>query len=352
MAYSIIDTITGFNSSLQTQFYIGSKTAVLKPVDKIFQENFGEIKIREIAITGGAGNYDKEKGYDGAGGNVTVKWNTYTADNDRYFNLKSDAPEELASFLAGGKPSILAGFESFANIALASEVDAVAMARAYAGSVAGGNTLETSTLKKSFFGGIIDILNKLYAKGVSSNQTVYAFIRADVYAQGEKEILDKYGLASDAVLARYSMELPIGIEGEEPLKIVTKAIKFNNAVLIKMPEDRMGTEVTLLDGRSEGQEAGGYVAGDTKMSAVFVPEGAMFVDTRYDVANILVPAEVYQLNTQAEIDEAIRKIVGDVKINNIGVNQKCNGFEVNARIIYDAKPIEINQDKILCFTEV
>ena len=351
MGVSVVDTITGFNKSLQTVFYNGSKTAVLKPAEKIFSENFGEVKIREIAIVGGAGNYSKSKGYDGAGGSATVNWRTYTADNDRYFNLETDAVEELASFLAGTKPSIIAGFEQFANVALAPEVDAVAMARAYAASISAGNTLDTSTLKNGFFDGLIDIEQILFNKGVSREHTVFAFIRSDVYAQGEKELVNKMGLANNAVLAKYTLEVPTGVDTVEPLQINVEAIKFNNFVLIRMPEERMGTEVTLLDGRTEGQESGGFTAGATKMSAVFIPEGAMFVDTRYEVANMTMPAMAYQLSTQADIDAALKSLVGDLKIDNIGINQKANGFSIDARVIYDAKAIEINKDKILCFTE-
>lgn len=351
MGVSIVDTITGFNKDLQTAFYTGSLTSVLKPEDKVFNAEFGEVKIRQIAITGGAGTYSKANGYDGAGGHATVAWKTYTADNDRYFHLAVDSVDELASFLAGTKPSIVAGFEQFANQALAPEVDAVAMARAYAGSIAGGNTLQTSTLKTDFFGGLIKIKNQLFAKGIAPNKTVYAFIRADVYAKGEQEILDKYGLASGAVLQKYTTEIPTGVAGTDPLQITTEAIKFDNLVLIKMPENRMGTTVTLLDGRTEGQETGGFTAGTTKMSAVFVPDGAMFTDVRYSVANMLFPAVAFQYDTKAEVDKAFRELMGDIKIDNVGINQKANGFEIDARVIYDAKCIDINKDKILCFTE-
>lgn len=351
MGVSVVETITGFNKSLQTAFYTGSKTSVLRPESKMFTENFGEIKIREISVTGGAGNYSKTKGYDGAGGHANVVWRTYTADNDRYFNLSTDTVDELASFLTGTKPSIIAGFEQYANLALAPEVDAVAMARAYSASLEGGNTLETSTFKTKFFDSLIDVEQRLFAKGVGREHTVFAFIRSDVYAQGEKEIVEKMGLANQAVLAKYTLEVPTGIDAVAPLEIVVDAIKFNNLILIRMPEDRMGTTVTLLDGRTEGQESGGFTAGDTKMSAVFVPEGAMFVDTRYNVINLTVPAVAYQLDTQADIDKALKNIVGDLKIDNVGINQKANGFEINARVIYDAKAHNINKDKILCFTE-
>lgn len=351
MAYSIVETVTGFNANVQRQFYTGSKTAVLKPAEKLFQPEFGSIKVREVALTGGAANYDKNKGYDGAGGNVSVKWVTYTADNDRYIHLNADAMDEYASYLQGTKPSILLGFEQIINMGLASEVDAVAMSRAHACSVEAGNTVETSTLKTGFFAGLIDIGNKLFEKGVDSEKTVFMWARSDVYAQGEKEILEKHGLANGAVLKKADIELNTGIDGQEPLKISTNIIKFNNFVIFKMPKDRMSTEVTLLDGRTEGQEAGGFQAGSTYMSAVVIPEGAFFVDVRYLITNILFPAYVFEDNTQAEIDEAIKKIVGDVRIENIGINQKSNNYEINARVIYDAHAFEINADKILCFTE-
>ena len=266
-------------------------------------------------------------------------------------NLTADAMDEYASYVQGSKPSILVGFEQLINMGLASEVDAVAMARAYACSTGAGNTLDTSKLKDGFFAGLIDIGNKLFEKGVDSERTIFGWIRSDVYAQGEKEIIEKNGLANGAVLKNVTLEIPTGIEDEKPLEVNTQVIKFNNFVLFKMPKERMSTEVTLLDGRTEGQEAGGFTAGSTKMSAVFIPDGAFFVDVRYQIANILFPAYVFETNTKADIDEAIKKIVGDVRIENIGINQKSNNYEINARVIYDAHAFEVNADKILCFTE-
>lgn len=352
MAYSILETVTGFNANVQKQFYAGSKTAVLKPEEKLFQPEFGTIKVREISINGGAANYDKQKGYDGAGGNVTVKWNSYTADNDRYVNLTADAMEEYPSYVQGTKPSILVGFEQYMNMAVASEVDAVAMARAYSASIEAGNTLDTSTLKDAFFSGLISIGNKLFEKGIDTDHTVFGWIRSDVFAKGEQEIIDKNGLANGAILKDIEMSVPVGIKDAEPLKIVTQVIKFNNFVLFKMPKERMSTEVTLLDGRTEGQKQGGFRPGDTFMSAVFIPDKSFFVDVRYQIANILFPAYVFETNSKVEIDEAIKQIVGDVRIENIGINQKSNNYEINARVIYDAHAFEVNADKILCFKEV
>lgn len=351
MAYSILETVTGFNTNVQKQFYVGSKTAVLKPEEKLYQPEFGSIKVREVALNGGLANYDKNKGYDGAGGNVSVKWVTYTADNDRYINLTADAMDEYASYVQGSKPSILVGFEQMINVALAAEVDAVAMARAYEEANEAGNTIETSTFKSGFFAGLIDVGNKLYEKGVGTERKVFSWIRSDVFAQGEKEILEKNGLANGAVLDSIKIQVPTGIEGEDPIEVSTQVIKFNNFILFKMPKDRMSTEVTLLDGRTSSQESGGYKCGETFMSAVFIPDGAFFVDVRYQIANILFPAYVFEHNTQAEVDEAIKNIVGDVRIENIGINQKSNNYEINARVIYDAHAFEVNADKILTFKE-
>ena len=352
MAYSIVESVTGFNANVQKQFYAGSKTAVLKPAEKLFQKEFGQIKIREITVNGGAANYDKTKGYDDAGGDAVIKWQTYTADNDRYIHFHADALEEYSSYLQGTKPSILAAFEQRVNKDLAAEVDAVVMARACACSIEAGNTLDTSTLKQEFFAGLIDIGNKLFEKGIDSDHIIYGWVRSDVFAKGEQEILEKNGLANGAVLKNMEMSLPAGIQNSEPIKMTTQIMKFNNFILFKMPKERMSTEVTLLDGRTEGQKLGGFRPGDTFMSAVFIPDKSFFVDVRYNIANILFPAYVFENNSQVEIDEAIKEILGDVRIEHIGINQKSNNYEINARVIYDAHAFKVNADKILCFKEV
>lgn len=350
MANSVLEHITGFNKEAQQVYYTGSKTAVLRPDEKMFTPNFAEIKVREITVNGGAGNYSKTAGYDNRGGNIDVKWKTYTCDNDRYFEASVDALDEVSSYLKGTEPSILAGFKAFINQKLAAEVDAVTMARAYSASMEAGNKLETSTFKQGFFKQSLDIKNIEFNKGVDSTKKLYYFVRSDIYTSGEQEIIEKNGLANGAVLTAVKLEIPTG-NASETLEIVTEAIKLGNIIFIKMPDERMGTTVELLDGESEGQEAGGFVAGETKMSCVVVPEGAMFNDVRYCVSNMTVPASVLSINDKLELDAEIKKFLGDFRIENIGVDQRMNGFSIKARIVYDAKAYNIHKDKILCFTE-
>lgn len=352
MANLISQYVSGFNTDIQKQFLIDSKTGVLIPTKKKYDEKFGTVYIRQIKTTGGLANYDKNIGYDGAGGNGTAEWVGYTVDNDRLIDIWIDAMDELPSFLEGTESSISALYNLQINKNLAKEMDALAMARAYAGCIEAGGALETSNFKTDFWGTVIDIKNKYFdEKDVDSDKLIYGFISSEIYAQGEKELLNKNGLANSAVLTKLDMKVPSGIKGSGALEITLNAIKYDNIVLIKMPKDRMSTEITMLDGRSEGQQAGGFLAGDTKMSAVFVPEGVMFTDVQYDIAQFLVPAEVYQNIASLDIAETLKQLTGNLKLDYIGVNQKRNAFEIIGRIRYDSKVIDVHKDKILCFKE-
>ena len=351
MAYSIVSSVAGYASKVQTEMFNKCKTSVLKVTEKIYKPEFDKILVREIKIDGGFANYDASKGFDSAGADANVEWVEYKAENDRYLQLKADAMKEKASYLAGSEPSVLVALRQAINKSLAAEVDAVTMAHAYAASIAGSNTLETSTFKAGAFAQLIDIENKLFNKGIDADHIVYVFIRSDIFAGLEKEIIEKNGLANGAILTTYTVEVPTHVNGEKPLEINVACIKFNNLVLIKMPDDRMSTTVTLNDGRTSTQEKGGYKAGATKMSAVVIPDGCMFTDVRYEVTNMLFPAYVLEYESQVEIDEAVKQLLGDFRIDKCGINQKSNDFEIDVRVIYDSKAYKVNQDKILVFQE-
>ena len=351
MANAILQYVSGFNTDIQKELYVTSKTGVLIPENKKYDEKYGTVYIRQFKSTKGLANYDPEKGYDGAGSGDRPEWVGYTVDMDRQIHIVVDAMDELPSFLAGTESSIGVTFREKYNKNLSSEMDALAMARAYAGSIAGGNTLGASNFAKNFWGEIIRIKNLMYEKGVDENTLIYGFISSDIYAYGENQILTNGALANNAVLSKFTMQVPTGIEGTNHLELSLNAIKYDNVVLIKMPKERMSTSITLLDGRSEGQEAGGYLAGDEKMSAVFVPDKTMFTDVQYHIEQLLLPAQAYSMLTPSDVNETLTKLVGNIKIENIGVNQKRNAFEMMGRIKYDSKVIDVNKDKILCFKE-
>ena len=107
-----------------------------------------------------------------------------------------------------------------------------------------------------------------------------------------------------------------------------------------MPDDRMYTLITMLDGYSEGQEDGGYIPdteaeGFAQIDLLAIPIEAAFTNTRYMIDNFLVPASMPGLNyTNIDLRKLNERMYGNVEIGFAGINQKANAFEYDVRAIY------------------
>jgi hypothetical protein len=352
MAYTIVDQIRGYSDKVKRALYVGAKTSVLVPTEAIFKPEFNEIAVRQVKSVGGAADYNGSFD-DTAGGTTTVEWKTYTASNDRMKVFKVDGPAELASFLAGTKASILEAYENYCEKDLAAEMDAVTMANLTQAAITAGVTPETLQSNTLSFADLNKIEADLFDAGVDGEYKIYAFVRSDLYTGLENDLLNKNGLANPAVIKPYTVEIPSDENEDDVLVIETRAIQYNSFVIIRMPKNRMYSKVTLLDGKTAGQTNGGYTAAsDAKeLAALFVPEGTAFVQSRWNIANIMVPAAAYDVSQEIEINEMTTKLMSaqdkQVVLEHIGVNQSANAFQLNSRTIYDAHAFDINADKIL-----
>ena len=127
---------------------------------------------------------------------------------------------------------------------------------------------------------------------------------------------------------------------EDVVSVSVEVLKFNKFYVIKMPDDRMFNMITMLDGTSTGQEAGGYVPDESDpdfglVDLLAIPTVAAFTNVRHLIDNFLVPASFPTSGfTSVDLEKLNQQMYGNIEIGFAGINQKANAFEYDARIIY------------------
>lgn len=355
MANVTVDTMIAFSKAVLTQYYQRSRTSVmaLSPEDKVYTTKANITRIRQV-VASGAGDYTGQ--YENVGGVSTVEFKDYQAVNDRFKQLVIDYLDEVASKPEGAKESILALAEDFINRCMAGEIDAYAIA-SWVKAMPAGNVFTNGTLKTdkdNIWSTLLDVQGKCFDAGVDTDEELITFVSNSIYQNMQKYILENNGLANGALLKTREAIVDLGVEEiGEPIKVTTKVIQFNNMTIIPMQTERMNTEVTLYDGKSEGQTSGGWApsAESKVVDVVVIPKSAGFVDVRYEVLNYLIPALAAEsANIKGDFDKAITTILGDVVIQNIGVNQKANAYEIDFRTVYNAELFDIKNKACFAIT--
>ena len=347
--FTVYESVYAYAKGFNTGLFQGCLTSVLsRPNDKIYTPKGKVTKIRQVDA-GGAGTYNKKNGFMGTyGGGRGVEYIGYEAKNDRVKVLRVDALDEQQSFEAGQVPSIQALAQDFMDNHLCSEIDASNIAEWYNKVPVENSHVNTDTGYKTDIDNILTTHLQIRADVFNSGfkGRVFLFERSDVYANFLAALIKNNALAAMCKTERVPFVFPTGFEADEELGIEDKltvyleVTKFNNMWIIEMPSDRMFTKIILNDGVSEGQEDGGYIgditsAGGGLIDILAIPEPAGFTDTRYLVANYLVPGEYYNdAARQLELRDINKRMYGNVEIGYAGVNQKGNDFEYDIRIMY------------------
>jgi len=336
MATTVIEAAKAYSGAVVREPLVNSVYSLLVDPTKVRYSKYGkETLVREIK-GGKASNYDKAKGFQSAGSAGSASWVSYTAPYDREMTFVADAMDEYNAIVEGFELSGVAVAKQN-MVAMGAEIDATTAAALYS-AVPSANVFTSTTMpidKANVFTTLTAIEAKIFNAGYTGDSFVFA--RATAYSNIVAALLSNNALANEQVL-KYT---PVG-----GMELETRIIKYNNLVIVRVPDNRHYTEVTLLDGLSAGQEDGGYVAGTTAAYIDFlvVPAPAANLSIRHVVANLLVPmAYMEGLNTGSLNIElgGVNELTGNmVSFQNVGVNQKGDGFEYQTRLVYG--PIAYN----------
>lgn len=316
--------------------YIYSKFAALASPKKF---NFSQLGVATLVrnFTGGnAVNYSTS-GYGYANGQgPTMDWESFNAPWDRDLSFLVDSVVEMDSITQGMQlsgPMLLE--RSWANFG--AEIDATTSATIFSQVPAGQVTtsVQVPLDKSNIFYTLANYRAQMINAGYDGD--LVAFMASSVFAQLEQAIIAGFGLANVSTLT-------FSPSTDESLKVTVQVYQYTNITLIRVPDNRLLTAVSVFDGVSAGQTAGGWAPDTTasnyaRIGMLLLPFEAAFLSIRYLVNNFLVPMKFLDtnLNTLAAQLPNINKIYnGQVALQNIGVNPIRDAFAFNSRILYGA----------------
>lgn len=349
MNFTVYDGLYAYAKKANSGLYLACRTSIFNnPADQIYTPKGKITKVRQYE-SGKAGSYNKSKGWmQSYGTGKGVQWIDYRAPYDRAKVLSVDAVDELQSFAAGMTPSIELLNGDFLDNQLPAEIDATNIAQFYSKIPVANRHINNEAGYKTDVDNIIDTIlglqNSIFNSGYDRDSVL--FIRSSVYTNFQKAIVKNYGLASGVMLSKtMTVNMNTGLENlitnaKDSLSVTVDFEAFGKFLIINMPDDRMYSMITMLDGYSAGQEAGGYIpdldnAKFANIDLLAIPVEAAFTNTRYMIDNFLVPASMPGLNySNIDLRKLNERMYGNVEIGFAGINQKANAFEYDVRAIY------------------
>lgn len=306
MPINTLQYSTNFQRSLDKAAVVGSTTGWMEAnAGQVLYNGGAEVKIPKMSVNG-LGDYDRDDGY--VQGSVTLDYETrkMTQDRGRLFTL--DAMDVNETNFVATAASVMGIFQDEHVIP---EIDAYrisslatqAIDAKIAGMVEYGYTPSenTSTLRK-----IKEGIKAVRANGYTGPLVIQA--TNDVVMELELE------LAGKITVVDFSRG-----------GIVTKVPAVDGVPIIETPSNRMYSAITLYDGKTAGQEAGGYVKGETAKDVNFIitARRTPLAISKQDLVRIFDPATYQKKNAWAVDYRRYHDIwVLDNKLNSIYVSIK------------------------------
>ena len=267
-----------------------------------------EVKIPKMSVQG-MGDYDRDNGY--VQGGVTLEYETRTMTQDRGRKFQLDAMDINENNFVTTAASVMGEFQRMYVIP---EIDAYRISKVAtyainankAGMVEYGYTpgaTGTSALRKAKEG-----IKAVRDMGYNGPLVIHA--TPDFIMELELELAGK-----------------ISVETFSKGGINTKVPALDGVPFISTPQNRMYTAITIYDGKTGGQEAGGYVKGSSALEVNFVvvPRNVPIAVTKQDKMKIFAPdvnqdADAWKMNYRRFHDMWVL----DNKLNSIYLSIKDN----------------------------
>lgn len=221
------------------------------------------IKLFKIALDG-LGTYSRNNGF--VNGDITAAWETLTLEQDRGRSFMLDVMDndETLGMTLGAMLS------EFVRVYVAPEIDAYRFAK-YAGTT-----------------GILAAT----PANISSSSDVISFIdQADAdMANAEVPADGRILFVSEDVYKRLKGQITRYIRNDEG-NINREIEMFDNMEVVRVPADRFNTAITLKDGSTSGQEAGGYTVGGYPINFMIVHPSAVAQVVKHVAPRLFSPQE-------------------------------------------------------------
>ena len=246
-AVSLLDEV--YKASSLTQD-LESDSSIIRP-----GTNANEILYPKLSMDGLA-DYDRNSGY--VGGSATLEWETvkYNYDRGRTFQIDAMDNEETIN-TAFGKLS-----SEFVRTKVVPELDAVRFAT-YCGTANVGTKSEDLTGGESICSALMSA-NVLMDEAEVTEENRILYITPSLYET--IKAMDTY--KSRAMLERYSK-------------------------IVKVPQTRFYSAIDLLDGKTSGEEIGGYKKATTgkNINFMIIEKSAVIQYTKHLVNKVITPEQ-------------------------------------------------------------
>lgn len=276
MAYSnSIGLAQKFVPLLDEVYKASARTSVLDvPAFDVKFDGANIVKLFGMTMDG-LGNYSRNAGF--VDGSVTGTWTAYelTQDRGRGFQIDAMDNEETAGQAFGR----LAG--EFVRTEVAPEIDAYRVAKLAGTTGITTGTAADITVGTTDVAGLLDAAERQMDEDEVPYEGRICLISETAYA-GLKAKIDRTVMNRDAAINN---------------GIITYG--DHNMRLVRMPQNRMYTKITLNDGTTAGQTAGGYVPTHTtgyKVNFMIVHPSAVAPVVKHEVPRIFAP----DVNQQAD----------------------------------------------------
>ena len=282
-----IALISKYVSLLDEVYKYSSRSAILDNPNVQFIGG-NAVKVFKTAMDG-LGDYSRNNGY--VNGNVNGSWETMTLEQDRGRSFMIDAMDNEETL--GQAFGTLTG--EFLRTMVVPEIDAYRFAK-YATN-AGTTVSKDLVVGTDDVGALIDTAEQVMGDAEVPEEGRILFVSETCYN------------ALKAKTTRY-----LANENGVNKEIVT----FNNMPVIRIPSGRFATAITLYDGSSVGETAGGYVqtTGGYLINFMIVHPSAVVQTVKHALPRIFDPT----------------------------VNQIANAWKFDYRIYHDAF-VEANKTK-------
>lgn len=294
-----ITTISKYLPLLDQVYAFASVSAILDTPNALVRET-ADAKTVLIAETSmsGLGDYSRADGF--VSGDLTLTWKPYTFEYDRGRTFQIDAMDDAETMgLAFGSLA-----SEFVRVKVTPEIDAVRFAKYATKAIEAGNTAEAVLTNKTAVTAISDAEVAMEEKEVTLGNCVL-FMTPTVY-----------GYVKDDTDHFQRTLTP----SENPNRNFGS---FDEMPIVKVPQTRFYTEVTLADGKTNA--AGGYAkAADAK-----------------DVNFMIID--------RASVIQLIKH--GKIRVFDPDTNQSADAYKVDYRIYHDAWVLANKVNGIYCHSK-
>lgn len=250
-----------FIAALDEVYSVASRTARLES-DSAMVQRTADGKSWKIAkmLLQGAGTYSRTIGFPK--GAITLEWENFTFENDRGREFNVDAMDDQESLNIISAHIVAA----FLREEIVPEMDAIRFAKYYA--QAGEKLEETFDTPQAAADSLNASLEKIAAAGAPADGK-FIFVSNAFYSK----------LRTAVVRTTFNNDGYIN----------TGIREWDNNELVAVPDNRFHTEITLLDGRTEGQEQGGYTPGGVVMNYIIIDKSAVVQITKHQAIRVFSP---------------------------------------------------------------